>query len=366
MRTGLICRSVQVFFYGLHFCAACFTSLLQLIVFTRSLQFPAVQAEAQEDESELQENGQDVGVELDVREGEGTVWMDYEVINGAGKAKLGRKRKNVAEEILAAPSKQSRSLFNHILPNLDTVATCASSPNAVFSFESPHGPATAAAREEANLRVDEVGFEDTGAQRLSKEAKKDAIQPAGDTGNPELDTGVVREAGEGGQDAIISSNLEMGEHHSSCQLGILEDEDRTMGDEEEKLEDLDQMGVQKKSNQPGTVDVEQQENMDLGQPLATSSKKDLQFESDDMLVIDLSDSDEAEEVQYVCSVKNEESEKTKLSGNLAEGVKSAADDESVVNENVDQPLTTAAATVAAVIAAPVPPRPAFQHMPTGV
>ena len=243
-----MCRSVQVFFYGLHFCAACFTSLLQLIVFTRSLQFPAVQAEAQEDESELQENGQDVGVELDVREGEETVWMDYEVINGAGKAKLGRKRKNVAEEILAAPSKQSRSLFNHILPNLDTVATCASYPNAVFSFESPHGPATAAAREEANLRVDEVGFEDTGAQRLSKEAKKDAIQPAGDTGNPELDTGVVREAGEGGQDAIISSNLEMGEHHSSCQLGILEDEDRIMVNEEEKLEDSDQIGVQKEGN----------------------------------------------------------------------------------------------------------------------
>ena len=69
-----------------------------------------------------------------------------------------------------------------------------------------------------------------------------------------------------------------------------------------------------------------------------------------MLVIDLSDSDEAEEVQYVCSVKNEESEKTKL----AEGVKSAADDESVVNENVDQPLTSAA---------PVPPRPAFHPKP---
>ena len=353
---------MKSFFSQLHFCAACFTSLLQLIVFTRSLQHPAVQAEVMEEESELQD-GQDVREKLDGR-GEGTIGLEGDVVNGAGN---GRKRKNMAEEILAAPSKQRRSLLKNPLPNLNTVATCAFYPNAVFSFEPPEpSPAAVAAREEANLRVGEVGFEDTGAQRLSKEAKKDAIQPAGDTGNPELDTGVVREAGEGGQDAIISSNLEMGEHHSSCQLGILEDEDRTMGDEEEKLEDLDQMGVQKKSNQPGTVDVEQQENMDLGQPLATSSKKDLQFESDDMLVIDLSDSDEAEEVQYVCSVKNEESEKTKLSGNLAEGVKSAADDESVVNENVDQPLTTAAATVAAVIAAPVPPRPAFQHMPTGV
>ena len=243
-----MCRSVQVFFYGLHFCAACFTSLLQLIVFTRSLQFPAVQAEAQEDESELQENGQDVGVELDVREGEETVWMDYEVINGAGKAKLGRKRKNVAEEILAAPSKRSRSLFNHILPNLDTVATCAFYPNAVFSFEPPHSPATAAAREEANIRVDEVGFEDTGVQRLSKEAGKDAHQHDRDSKNLEFETGVVVEGGEGDQDAIISGNLGMGEHQSSCQIGILEDEDRIMVNEEEKLEDSDQIGVQKEGN----------------------------------------------------------------------------------------------------------------------
>ena len=39
---------------------------------------------------------------------------------------------------------------------------------------------------------------------------------------------------------------------------------------------------------------------------------------------------------------NEEREKTKLSGSLAEGVKSAADDESMVNEDVYQLLTTPA------------------------
>ena len=166
-----------------------------------------------------------------------------------------------------------------------------------------------------------------------------------------------REGGEGNQDAINSGNLGIGVNQSPCQVEILEDEDRTKGDKEKKLEDLDQ--IQKKGNQPGNVEEKQQENLGLGHSLATSSKKDLQSKSNDMLVIDLSDSGEADEVQYVCSVQKQESEKTKLSGNPAEGVKSAADDESVVNEDVAQPLTTE--TVAAAIAAPVPPRPAFHH-----
>lgn len=307
-------------------------------VFTRSLQPPAVQGESLEDECELQ----DVGIELDVREEEEeTVGMEDEVLNSAGKARLGRKRKSLAEEIAAAPSKQSRSsLLNHPLPSINQVATCAFYPNAVFSFGQLEP--SPAAREESNISKGEVGLENTGVRKLSKEAGKDAHKHGKDTRNLELDTGVVLEGGEGDQDAIISGNLGMEEYQSSCQTEMLEDEDRTMGgEEEEKLDDLDQMGVQKEGNQPGNEEQEQQENKGLGKPLATSSQKHLQAdgsESDDILVIDLTpDSVDAEEVQYVCSVTNEDSEKTKLSRNLAEGVKSAANDKSVFNEDAPHP-----------------------------
>ena len=276
--------------------------------------------------------------------------------NDAGKAGLGRKRKTVQEETLAPPTKQSRSLFSLPLPSFSTVATSAFYPNAVFSFSSSTSVNTAA-EEEASIKWDQVGFEDVGASMMLKESGEDANQNARDARNLELESGVILEGKEGDQDAILSGNLGMEEHQSSCQIDNLEDDERILGEEEEKLEESDQIGVGKEGNQTGNLEEEQKEKQEHIQPLATSSQKFLQddvSDSDDILVIDLSDSSEVDEVQYVCNSKKEESRKTNQSGNLAEGVKSAANVKFADNKDAAQPSTRATAVV---------PRPAGQAKP---